>query len=102
MRLPLTNVKFANDTFNFLNRLNHRFEVGQLNIGANKNNIYRSNGLKELRMDWKPECDYYCNECLPEIVKSKLYNRNPIRDNFIKLCKRYVYGTVPKRISDKK
>jgi len=99
MRLPLTNVKFANDNFNFLNRLNHRFEVGQLNIGANIQNNYTT-FENNFRMDWKPECDYYCNECLPEIVKSKLYNRNPIRDNFIKLCKRYVYGTVPKRTTD--
>jgi hypothetical protein len=99
MNRQLTNIKFATDSFNFLNRLNHRYEIGQLNIGANKNNIYRSS-LKDFRMDWKPECDYYCNECVPEIVKSKLYNRNPIRNNFIKLCKRYVYGTVPKRTTD--
>jgi hypothetical protein len=96
MNRQLTNIKFATDSFNFLNRLNHRYEIGQLNIGAKIENNYTTY-LNNFRKDWKPECDYYCNECVPEILKSKLYNRNPIRDTFIKLCKKVRYGMVAYR-----
>jgi hypothetical protein len=81
-------IGFAKDKFNFLNRLNHRHDIGQLNIGAKKNNLY-SNSLLTWWKDWKPECDYYCCQCVPEIVKTKLYNCNPIRDTLKKIICNY-------------
>ena len=93
MRKPLTNIRYATDNFNWLNRLNHRYQIGKLNTGANKKNSY-SNHLYNMGFwrDWKPECDLYCQPCVPEKVKTKLFNRNPIRYTFKKVfCLPIVY-----------
>lgn len=80
------NVKYANDRFNWLNRLNNRKRLGELNIVAaskkNKfSNFYHNTGVWR---EWKPYCDFFCK--LPELVfiKSKIYNENPIRLSFKK------------------
>lgn len=85
MRQNLINVKNCKGEFNYCNRLNHAYEIAILNRDTNLKNIYISNNFIR---DWKP-FDY--NLCYPptfEKVKSKLYNRNPERENLKKIkCK---------------
>lgn len=87
MRYPLMNVRYATDNFNWLNRLNHRADIAKLNRDGRKGEKAYSN-MKELRgwwQDWFPAKEIYCQPCVPEKVKTKLFNRNPIRETFKKL-----------------
>lgn len=80
MRLPLITRKSAANCFNSFNwkrRLNHRVLISRLNRD-------QANKLFDSRFDEQPNVRYnhktpkqYCDPCLPEISKSKLYNRDP-------------------------
>lgn len=88
MAKRLITVKMATDKFNRLNRLNNRLRVGLLNQSHTKR--YYNNMLHGMGMwrEWKHEAEFYCNPCTPEIVKTRLFNRNPIDATFKKvLCK---------------
>lgn len=91
----MVNVKYADlftttQKFNYAKKLNDRVRIGKINtVRFNKKGLYTQKVFSlGLYKDWKPLCDFFCKPCIAEIVKSKLWNRNPIRETFKKTyCK---------------
>lgn len=77
MRFPLMNVRYATDRFNWIRRLNDRARVARLNRDGVKTNWF-DHHLPWWRMR------RFCEPCKPEIVETRLVNRNPLRIIFKK------------------
>lgn len=82
MRYPIITVRLVTNTdwFNFVNRINHRAEIAKLKRDGGK-----LNKIKWFKKDWIGNRNSHCQSCIPEIVKTKLFNRNPIRESFTKI-----------------
>lgn len=94
MRKPLISVRYATDNFNWLNRLNHRYEIGKLNTRVNNlslySNIHYNSGSWR---DWKPVYQYPCYPPALEKLKIRFCNCNPMRDKIKpKRCKAIIYS----------
>lgn len=79
-RRPISTVKFANDRFNFCNRLNHRMKIAILNRDGGKLEKYYEHQWATNR--FIPVT--FCEPCVAEIVKNRLVNRNPQWEKAVK------------------
>ena len=104
-RMPLMNVRYATDGFNWLRRLNHQAKIGKLNRDGMCSSVAYSNFkmTSGLWVDWIPETQKIIpteknKKCCPPIVairRKKVWLFNTHRDVYYSLkCKKFVLNVL--------